>query len=408
MVFASGTSAGAGGTGYVSIYNGSSWGAPTQPGTGTGGHPATAVNAVYALDATHAWAVGTSGTGPAAVGTVWFYNGTTWDLGTTVPGTSTLGEVGASDASNVWAVGTSTAMGNPGAVTFDNGTSWSSPTTIPTAKTLTGIYVADLHGHLGLGYFERGGRQREHLVLQWVGELLKREHHRVDDDGAVSAFGPAGHACADRHSGLRRPAVGHLCRRSERHHPGLQPKLKLELFVSEQQHLPCRDPRRPRVQRERAQPAIRSLRPRRQLHPVQLVLNRLSGNAGADRPDHGRNESVLQCQQRAELDQSDGAGWDRRTASQQRCSAAGTGPTAVAGTPTGCTLDVLTPGSYSSGIHLNSNTTNFFESGVYYFTGGWGALDNGGGGTDNLYIIGGQPAPGDVNQIAQNSPAGAT
>jgi hypothetical protein len=65
---------------------------------------------------------------------------------------------------------------------------------------------------------------------------------------------------------------------------------------------------------------------------------------------------------------------------------------------------VYTPGTYATKIALTKNTTNFFESGVYYFKAGFGGLDNGNTGTDNLYVIGGQPGPGDVNQISQNSP----
>ena len=80
------------------------------------------------------------------------------------------------------------------------------------------------------------------------------------------------------------------------------------------------------------------------------------------------------------------------------------GPIVAVNNVGNCTLNVFTPGKYTSNIHFAANTTDFFESGVYYFTGGFGALDNGNNGTDNLYVIGGQPGPGDLNQISQNSP----
>lgn len=70
---------------------------------------------------------------------------------------------------------------------------------------------------------------------------------------------------------------------------------------------------------------------------------------------------------------------------------------------------VYTPGTYSAtagfpNITLKKNFTYFFESGVYNFQNGWPHLDNGATGTDNLYIIGGRPSPGDVVTLAKNSP----
>ena len=88
QIFAVGSS----GTGvYASPDSGTTW-TSTQLGAGTGGHPATAVNGVFALDATHAWAVGVSG----GIGTVWAFNATTWDGGTQISTTTTLTNVRAS------------------------------------------------------------------------------------------------------------------------------------------------------------------------------------------------------------------------------------------------------------------------------------------------------------------------
>jgi len=70
---------------------------------------------------------------------------------------------------------------------------------------------------------------------------------------------------------------------------------------------------------------------------------------------------------------------------------------------------VFTPGTYTGHLNFSANTTYFFESGLYYFTGGFGAFDNGPGtGTDNLYIIGGHPSQGDPVSVAQNSPCWST
>ncbi|HZU78664.1 MAG TPA: hypothetical protein VE991_02005 [Acidimicrobiales bacterium] len=81
------------------------------------------------------------------------------------------------------------------------------------------------------------------------------------------------------------------------------------------------------------------------------------------------------------------------------------GGIAYSGTPvSGCNLVVYKPGAYTSGISFSKNTTYFFESGLYYMGGGFGAFDNGSTGTDNLYVIGGEPSQGDVPFLFQNSP----
>lgn len=75
----------------------------------------------------------------------------------------------------------------------------------------------------------------------------------------------------------------------------------------------------------------------------------------------------------------------------------------VTGVP-GCTsYTVYAPGYYKTAPKFSSGATTYFESGVYYFaTGGWGAV-----GADNqppVYMIGGQPSPGDLESEANSVP----
>ena len=161
---------------YASGNSGATW-TFTALGTGTGGHPASAVNGVFALDATHAWAVGTSG----GVGTVWFSadGGTTWDGGTQITGTTTLTNVRASDATDVWVAGT--AAGNTPVVVFNNGTAWSGVTAVSGAKTLSGIYTAD-PTDIWVAGTSTHRRSGGHLVLQRCDGLFERvRFERVDD-----------------------------------------------------------------------------------------------------------------------------------------------------------------------------------------------------------------------------------
>jgi hypothetical protein len=76
----------------------------------------------------------------------------------------------------------------------------------------------------------------------------------------------------------------------------------------------------------------------------------------------------------------------------------------VSGDPSCSSYRVWSPGTYTSKITLAKGTTNFFESGVYNFEGGWSPLDNGNTPPDTLYVIGGKPSPGDVVTIASSSP----
>ncbi|MHB8437964.1 MAG: WD40/YVTN/BNR-like repeat-containing protein [Acidimicrobiales bacterium] len=91
-------------------------------------------------------------------------------------------------------------------------------------------------------------------------------------------------------------------------------------------------------------------------------------------------------------------------------------PTAQSGTlvavnpltyPSCSSYVVFTPGWYNSKISFTKNTTYYFVSGLYYFTGGFGPFDNGTSGTDNLYVIGGAPSTGDSSAIASVSPCWA-
>src|SRR5262249_45334030 len=87
-------------------YNGTSWGTQTS---NTGQN----LNDVYAVDSSHVWAVG-------ATGTIDFYNGTSWATQTSGI-TTALNGVFFLDASNGWAVGDSGKV----LKTTNGGTNWS-------------------------------------------------------------------------------------------------------------------------------------------------------------------------------------------------------------------------------------------------------------------------------------------
>jgi hypothetical protein len=81
----------------------------------------------------------------------------------------------------------------------------------------------------------------------------------------------------------------------------------------------------------------------------------------------------------------------------------GTEPSAVT-KGNGCKLVVFTPGTYTGQIKFTHTVTYYFESGLYYFTGGFSAFDDGNPTTDKLFVIGGQKSPGDKVTFATQSP----
>jgi hypothetical protein len=114
-----------GATGTILFYNGTSWATQTSGS-------ANNLNDVDCVDSSHCWAAGNAGT-------ILFYNGTSWAAQTS--GTSNnLNGVDCVDSSHCWAVGAS------GTILFYNGTSWATQTS-GTAGTLQGVtFVDSSHG----------------------------------------------------------------------------------------------------------------------------------------------------------------------------------------------------------------------------------------------------------------------
>jgi hypothetical protein len=108
------------GSGYVAVGNAGtiltssdafSWSGAPAAG-------ATDLNAVWAADATHAWAVGTDAA--TSAGKIYFYNGTTTNTAYSMPGVELFGVWGTS-ASDVWAVG---VVGSNSVLLHFDGMTW--------------------------------------------------------------------------------------------------------------------------------------------------------------------------------------------------------------------------------------------------------------------------------------------
>lgn len=108
--------------GTVIFFDGSSW-SKQESGTSFG------LNSVTAADPEHVWAVGESGK-------IVFFNGTGWSLQDSPGSNEELNDVDALDAEHVWSVG------SKGTVLFFDGNSWTSQTS-GTTQELTGVSAVD-------------------------------------------------------------------------------------------------------------------------------------------------------------------------------------------------------------------------------------------------------------------------
>ena len=282
LIFAVGTN---GNVGYLSTTsNGTSWSAPTQLlGTGAGGLPATALNGVFVLDATHAWAVGTSGMGPMAVGTVWAWNGTTWDGGTTIAGTSSLTNVRASDATDVWAAGITTAPLQPGHGGLQQRNRLDQPDDISGAKTLSGLYTADSTDIWVVGQPTTGGPG---AIWYCNGAVDCSNGSGTNGWTTTGETVPTGTQPLNDISGFdAQPGdvytVGNNGTLLE-----FNPSSTDRLYVGRHEPVPGRDPGWPRVQRQRPQPPVGAPHTGWQFHAIQQQRLELSGHPGPERVGH--------------------------------------------------------------------------------------------------------------------------
>ena len=380
-----GTTTAGGNPGAVWFWNGTSWSAPTNLANAK-----NSTMSIHALDASHVWAIGANTAAPN-LGTVWFWNGTSWSSGTTLTSAKTVTDIFPLDSTHVWAVGTNTAAGNVGTVWFWNGTSWSSGTTISTAKTLTAISGTDTTHIWTVGTSTAGGNPG--TIWMWdgtswstTGQVLPSSTtpalndvfalSNTNGNPIVSAVGATSEAL--EYSPITpwtcnstTPCMAQIMGGPVFNANGLN--LAAGLQIANGNFTQVNTPTCP-------SPVTQ---------PSNLVIA-AGGTYGCTTtvPASITNLSVA-----------------LPTAKPGAPALGQTGTlVSVSGDPSCSSYRVFSPGTYTSSISLAKNTTNFFESGVYNFEGGWGHLDNGNTPPDNLYVIGGKPSPGDAVTIASNSP----
>jgi len=381
-VWVVGTTTAGGNPGGVWYWNGSSWSGPTTP---TG---AKNLVSVHALDATHVWAVGAN-TAAGNLGTVWLWNGTSWSSGTQLASAKTVTDIFPLDATHVWAVGTNTAAGNLGTVWFSsNGTTFGSGTTISNAKTLTAVSGTDATHVWVVGQNTASGNYGTAWMWDgssWstTGQTMPASAPALNDVFAVpnASSGTPTVSAVGLNSTIVRyaPTTGLTCNTTT----------------------PC-------LAQIMGGPVFNA-------NDLNAASGLQIGNGNFTQLNSGSCGSTP-----ANLVLATGFSYGCTTSvpssilniseplptAKPGAPALGQSGTlvSVSGDPNCSSYRVFSPGTYTSSVSVSAHTTNFFESGVYNFEGGWGHLDNGNTLPDDLYVIGGKPSPGDVVTIASSSP----
>lgn len=121
--------------GVVHHWNGTSWDARTDTGSGL------TMYGIHMVATDNVWAVGAGG----GLGSIYTYNGSTWSAHSEPAGTNNYYGVWASDASNVWVVGALVSGGaNYGRIWKWNGASWSTQLSLGTSgENFTSVWGTD-------------------------------------------------------------------------------------------------------------------------------------------------------------------------------------------------------------------------------------------------------------------------
>jgi hypothetical protein len=383
-VWVVGTTTASGNPGAVWFWNGTSWSAPVTPTN------AKTLVSIDAVDATHVWALGTNTTAPN-LGTVWFWNGTAWSAPTILSNAKTVTGIDALDANHVWAVGTNSVAPNSGTVWFFNGTSWDSGTTIAAAKTLTGVSATDATHVWTVGTSTAGGNPGS--IWMWNGTAWTTTGQTLPS-GTIPTLNDVSALTDPSNGSAVVTAVGNtseVLRYAPTSANGCNPQCLAQImggpvFNANGLNLASGLQIGNGNFTQMSTPSC----PSPVTTPSNLVIpTGFSYNCTTTVPS-----SILNLSE------------PLPTAKPAAAPAPTTVP--VSGV-TGCpSYNVYYPGTYTSKISFTKGTTNFFESGVYNFEGGWSPLDNGNTLPDTLYVIGGKPSPGDVVTIASGSPCWST
>ena len=382
-VWVVGTTTAGGNPGGIWFWNGTAWSGPTTPTN------AKTLVSIYAFDANHVWALGTNTAAPN-LGTVWFWNGSAWSAPTVLTNAKTVTDIYALDASHVWAVGTNTAAGNAGTAWFWNGTAWDGGTTISTAKTLTSVSATDATHVWTVGTSTAGGNPGAAWMWDgtaWssTGQTMPSSNPALNDVAALSdpSTGNAMVTAVGASSNVVRyaPTAAATC----------SPVACLAQIMGG--------------------PVFNA-------NGVNLASGLQIGNGNFTQLNTSGCPSPVTTPGNLVIASGFSYGCTTTVPSsitslsvplptaKPGAPALGQSGTlvSVSGDPNCSSYRVFSPGTYTSSVSLNQNTTNFFQSGVYNFEGGWGHLDNGNNPPNNLYLIGGKPSPGDVVTIASSSP----
>jgi len=383
-VWVVGTTTAGGNPGAVWFWNGTAWSAATLLTN------AKTIVSIHALDANHVWAIGTNTAAPN-LGTVWFWNGTTWSAPTILANAKTATDIFPLDATHVYATGTNTASGNLGTVWFFNGTSWNSGTAITGSKTLAAVSGTDATHVWAVGTSTASGNPGTAWMYDGSSWSTTDQTMPSNTDTLNDVF-----AITDPSNGKRVVTAVGLTSTVVAYAPTSPP-------------LVCDATTNP--------PCLASILggPVFNANGINLASGLDIGNGNFTQLNAGSCGS-----QPNNLVVAAGYSYGCSTTlpsaianlseplptAKPAAPALGQSGTlvSVSGDPNCSSYRVFSPGTYTSSVSVAKNTTNFFQSGVYVFEGGWGHPDNGNTPPNNLYIIGGKPSPGDVVTIAQNSP----